>query len=62
MEEAAVKNLEELLEIYNDLALLPLQSAAVNNYISEHLHDDAVALLGEGMEGWTEFDLLAVFT
>jgi len=64
MEEAAAKNLEVVpdKEIYYDLALLPQVSAAADNDLNEQLHDDAIPLLAEGTEDWTEFDLLAAFT
>ncbi|NPV89159.1 MAG: hypothetical protein HPY50_00090 [Firmicutes bacterium] len=58
MEEAAVKNLEDLFpaEIYDDLALLPRKSADINNCINECRHEDSVSLPSEGMADWTQFN------
>jgi hypothetical protein len=64
MEEAAVRNLKARLttEIYNNLALLPQESAIADDDLNRHLHEGAMPLLDEGTRDWTEFDLLAAFT
>ena len=62
MEEAAGKNLEVFssYEVYSDLMLPPRESAAADNGLYGHLHEDQMPF-DEGIEDWTQLDLLDAF-